>query len=179
MVALSVLVASVVAGCSGDGDAAAGTVDIGPDPVAITTQVSPSLPVQRAATPAPATSAIDVPEDPASGPDEVSVPRYEVFARTLGDAGDTLILLLDTASYTSLSDIDLQNIIADVYERFPPVLEAHVIDDERAATLAVAQGPAAVTDSELAEHYLVRLEDGFHIVFLGRFDEFGTTSLGS
>ena len=178
MIILSALLTSSLAACSGSGSAA-GTIDIGPDPIAITTLPAPvaaspgSLPPPSTETPAvsPATPVTD------AGP--IGPPRYEVVARTLGDRGATLIVLLDRESYTTLSDIDLQNIVADVYDRFPPVIEAHIVDDPAAASLAAIEGPDAVAESDLADHYIARLEDGFRIVFLGRFEEFGTASLGS
>ena len=101
------------------------------------------------------------------------------MARTPGAGGNTLIVLLDNTSYTTLSDIDLQNIITEIYDRFLPVIEAHVVGDPEAANLAVSDGPAAVANSVLAEHYLVCLDEGVRIVLLGRFEEYGTASLGS
>ncbi len=109
-------------------------------------------------------------------PDE---PTYEVVGRTAGESGDILIVLVDPDSATQVSDIDLHGIIAEVYDLFPPVIEAHVVDDPEAAELALREGPEAVALSTLADHYVARLEDGFRIVYLGSYEEYGTTTLGS
>ena len=173
MIILPALITSVLVGCSG-GDPAVGTVDIGPDPVATTTLPAPapasSPPTSVLGVPSPFTEVEAVP---------FSTPQYEVMARTPGVDGDTLIVLLDSGSYMTLSDIDLQNIDTEVYDRFPSVIEAHLVGDPAAATLAVIDGLTAVVDPDLSEHYMARLEDSFRIVFLGRFEEYGTTSLGS
>lgn len=179
MLLLPVALASLSAACSGDGEPVAVSVDIGPDPIALTSLPASPTSASPAAAPAPDASA-----PPPTTIDEVastvpSVPQYEVVSREPGSDGDTLIVLLDAGSYTSLSDIDLQNVIADVYDRFAPVFEAHVVDDPEAAVIASRDGPAAVALSTFADHYLVRLEDGFRIVFLGRFEDAGTTTLGS
>jgi predicted nucleotidyltransferase len=109
----------------------------------------------------------------------LGLPVYAVVARVEGGPGDTLVVLLDRDSYTTLSDIDLENVIVDVVERFPPVFELHVVDSEAAAELVLA----ADVDPELLpildEHYFVRLEEGFRIIYLGPYESFGESILGS
>lgn len=169
--------ASLFAGCSSAPD------DASPADVSITDAVTlTTLPPGAVATSSVATTASEVPvggttTSTSAGP--TGPPRYEVVARTNSDVGDTVIVLLDPTSYTSLSDIDLQGIITDVYDRFPPVFEAHVVDDPAAVDRIAREGPAALELSTLADHYLARLEEGFRIVYLGRFKEYGTSTLGS
>lgn len=182
MVLFSLPMASVILpACSGDDEPIDATIDIGPAPVSISslapgeTTAPPANPEVGPATEAPAgtTTTVD------SGIVFPEGPDYEVVGRTPGESGDILIVLVERGSSGSLSDIDLQEVIADVYDRFPPVLEAHVVDDPGAADLALAEGVEAVAISMLRDHYVARLEDGFRIVFLGPYEEYGTATLGS
>lgn len=95
------------------------------------------------------------------------------------ETGDTVVLLLDPASYTSLSDLDLYDVIADAADRFPPIYEAHVVDSSEAADAVLIEEPDEEQVGILSVHYLARLEDGFRIVYLGPFEESGTAVLGS
>ena len=90
-----------------------------------------------------------------------------------------MVVLLDATSYETLTDIDLEDVIADVVHRFPPIASVHVIDDPAAANVV---GNPDATDEQIeaiAEHYLARLDDGFSITFLGPFAPAGATVLGS
>lgn len=90
-----------------------------------------------------------------------------------------MILLLDPASYTSLSDLDLYDVIADAVDRFPPIFEAHVVDSQDAVSVVLVEEPDEDQQETLEMHYLVRLEDGFRIVYLGPFEESDDAVLGS
>jgi hypothetical protein len=107
------------------------------------------------------------------------LPEYAVVARVEGTAGDTLVVLLDPSSYAALTDIDLENVIADVFERFPPVFELHVVDSQAAAELVLQVDVEPELVSILDEHYLVRLEEGFRIIYLGPFSSIAESILGS
>ncbi len=108
-----------------------------------------------------------------------SLPAYAVVARVENPQGDTLVILLDPTSYTTLTDIDLENVILDVYERFPPVLEIHVVDSHAAAELVLDSDVDPELLPILDEHYLVRLEEGLRVVYLGPFSSFAESILGS
>ena len=112
--------------------------------------------------------------------DELSAPEYQIVKRIPGDGvGDELVVLLDPSSYDTLTDIDLQDLIAEVVEFFPPVWTVHVVDDQAAVEVVI--DPEA-TDEDLAEiedHYLARLDNGVEITYLGPFSESGTGVLGS
>lgn len=110
------------------------------------------------------------------------IPTFTIVSREPGDDGDTVVVLLDTASYTSLTDIDLQNVISEVVDDYPPpIYVAHVIDSPDVAELVVAPPEEldAVEQGLLNIHHLVTLEEGFRIVFVGPFEESGTVILGS
>jgi hypothetical protein len=112
----------------------------------------------------------------AAGP---AIPEFTILSRTPSDEGDTVVVLLDPNSYESLTDIDLQNVISEVVDDFPPVFEAHVIDDETVAPFLAATEVTADQQQLLNVHYLVRLDEGFRITFVGPFEDSGSTVLGS
>jgi hypothetical protein len=169
--------ALMVAACSGDEGESTTTTSL--DPVTTLAASDGSTPGSVAGS---ATS-----EAPAGGTDSTTTstagigpPEYEIALRTDGAAGDTVVVVLDPASYTALSDIDLQTVIRDVYDKFPPVATVHVVDADDAVELVVAG--RALTGEEvtlLDDHYFARLEDGIRIVFLGPFDEYDIAILGS
>lgn len=107
-------------------------------------------------------------------------PEYRIIERiVVPETGDTVVLLLDPATYTSLSDLDIYDVIADAVDRFPPILEAHVVDSQEAADAVLIEEPDEEQEAILTVDYLARLEDGFRIVYLGPFEESGTAVLGS
>jgi ABC-type Fe3+-hydroxamate transport system substrate-binding protein len=111
---------------------------------------------------------------------EVSFPEYRIAERIISvETGDTVVLLLDPASYTSLSDLDLYDVIADAVDRFPPIFEAHVVDSQDAVSAVLAEEQDEDQQQMLEAHYLARLEDGFRIVYLGTFAESDDAVLGS
>lgn len=129
-------------------------------------------------TPVPTTESTE-PGDPG----EVELITYTVEERIVSESGDgdEVVILLDPEYQGTLTDIDLQNVLADAVERFPPIQTAHVVNTEDAAALVlVPQEELAPEDvQELEIHYLVRLEEGFRMVFTGPFSEHGEQILGS
>lgn len=141
-----------------------------------TTTAASSLLTLPPAT-APATSSTTTTLAPA---EQLSSPQYQIVQRTPGEAGgDTVVVLLDTASYETLTDIDLEDIIADVVQRFPPVATVHVIDDPAAANVVGNPEATEAQIEPISDHYLARLDDGFSITFLGPFAPAGSAVLGS
>ena len=112
--------------------------------------------------------------------EQLSSPEYQIVQRSVGEGtGDTVVVLLDSSSYETLTDIDLEDVIADVVRRFPPIATVHVIDDPAAANIV---GNPDATEEQIAsieDHYFARLDDGFTITFLGPFAPAGATVLGS
>jgi hypothetical protein len=107
------------------------------------------------------------------------IPEFEILERTPGEEGDTVVVLLDPSSYTSLNDIDLRNVIAEVVDDFGPVYEAHLIDDERVAPLLGEEELTPEEEQLLDLYYLARLDEGFRISFEGPFADVASTVLGS
>lgn len=108
-------------------------------------------------------------------------PEYQIVSRVPVDGapGDEVVVLLDPSSYEALTDIDIEDILAEVIELFPPVWIAHVIDDPAAANVV---GNPDATQSELdavADHYFARLDSGFEVTYLGPFADSGFGVIGS
>lgn len=110
---------------------------------------------------------------------EPVIPEFTIASREPGEDGDTIVVVLDPESYESLTDIDLQNVLSQVVDDFPPVYEAHVVDSEEVAELVLADEVDAEGQRLLDIHYLVRLDEGFRITYVGVFEESGTAILGS
>lgn len=157
-----------VAACSGD-DEGEGTTTTAP-PLSSTTTTTRG----GTADPGGTTGSVETTTTVGSA---LSLPAYEIVRRDPGDAGDTVVVVLESDG--TLTDIDLQNVVADIVDRFPPIYEAHVVDSPDAAAVVLDEAPDAATLALLAEHYLVRLEEGFRIVFTGPFSTINSTVLGS
>lgn len=176
--ALKTVVVSIVlvgAACSGDGSEESSTT------VSTTTTAPVTSLGAAGSTEAPTTSTApptSVTTSTVAG-EPVEFPDYTIFSREAGENGDTVVVLLDTESYDSLTDIDLANVLADVVDRFPPVLTAYVVDDEAAADAVLLEEPTEAELELLDRHYLVRLEDGFRMVFAGPFADTPIAILGS
>ncbi|MEN8041821.1 MAG: hypothetical protein ABFR95_09995 [Actinomycetota bacterium] len=146
------------------------------------TTVSPGSSIT--VTTLPDTSAPEPGEDTTTTTDapktNLTPPEYQIVDRVAGDGdGDTVIVLLDTASYDSITDLDLYDLIAEVVELFPPIAVVHVVDDPAAANIV---GNPDASDSErqaVSDNYLARLDNGYKITYLGRFASSGTAVLGS
>ncbi len=161
---LVVAMAMVVASCSSSGEETTTTAPT----TTTTTTTAPTT------TTTASTTTTTVPQEPPP------FPEYQIVERiVVPETGDTVVLLLDPASYTSLSDLDIYEVIADAADRFPPILVAHVVDSPAAAEAVLLEEPDEGQQRILDVHYLARLEDGFRIVYLGPFEDSGTAVLGS
>ena len=157
--------AMVIASCSSSSETTTPTTTT-------TTTTTTTVPTTTTTTTAPPSTTL-----PQEAP---AFPEYRIAERIVApETGDTVVLLLDPASYTSLSDLDLYDVIADAVDRFPPILVAHVVDSPEAASAVLLEQPDEDQELLLADHYLARLEDGFRIVYLGPFEDSGTAVLGS
>ena len=162
---LLIATALVVASCTSSNEPAATTVTTSP----VTSTTATTLPP---ATTSSTTTTV--------APPEASFPEYRIAERIISiETGDTVVLLLDSASYTSLSDLDLYDVIADAVDRFPPILEAHVVDSQDAVSAVFAEEPDEDQQQTLESHYFARLEDGFRIVYVGPFAGSDDAILGS
>lgn len=157
--------ALVIVSCTSSNEPAATTTT-----TTSTTTTTTTMPPTTATT---LTTTTSVPAMP-------SFPEYRIAERIISvETGDTVVLLLDPASYTSLSDLDLYEVIADAVDRFPPIFEAHIVDSEDAVSAVLAEEPDENQRRTLSEHYFVRLEDGFRVVYVGPFEGTDDAILGS
>lgn len=175
---LVIVAALVVVACSGDEGEDTTTTIPGATIPATTSTVGPG--------PGNGGTGSTIPDDGPTttvnpgDPPEATFPEYEIKRRITGDAsGDTVIVLLKADSYTELSDLDLRGVVTDVVEEYAPILQAHVVDSEDAVDLVLLEAPTSAEQAILDEHYFVRLEEGFRIVFVGPFSDAGEQYLGS
>lgn len=169
----AVLLLSIVSACSGDDAEESTTTTL----LAVTTQATDAS--GGGTTASSATTSTTTSAAPGEEGSTATFPRYQIVARETGDDGDVVVVLLDPESYDGLTDIDLQNVIADVVEEFPPVLEAHVLDSAEAAAIVLTDDPDEEAQALLDAHYFARLEEGFRIVYTGPFKSRGESILGS
>ncbi len=164
------VVGGVAAACSGGGDDE-GRATTAPNAGFTSTSTT-------VATSAPATTTTAAPAVTSTTSVVPGVADYSIERRIVGGSGDTVVVLLEPATY---SDLDLQNVVTDVIERFAPIAQLHIVDDADAVELVLLNDEQLTPEQllVLAEHYFVRLEDGFRLVYQGPFDVFGEVILGS
>jgi hypothetical protein len=176
---LIVVFALAVAACSGDDGEGTTTSAVGDPVTTLATAETSDGGSGDDASAAGTTTTTAAPGD--SENDDPLVPSFSIVSREEGDEGDTVVVLIDPESYDTLTDIDLLNVVSEVVDEFPPVYEAHVVNSPDVAELVIA-APADV-DAEgrrlMDLHYLVRLEEGFRIVYVGPFEDTATAILGS
>ncbi len=164
IVALGLVAASCTASGSVDANSTSATVTV-PPPTTATTSTTAEVQTTTSTSTLAGT---------------ITPPRYRIVERIQTDApGDTVVVLLDTASYDSLTDIDLFDIIAEVVELFPPISEVHVVDDVVAANTVANPDATEAQLQAIQPNYFARLENGFTITFLGPFASSGSAVLGS
>ena len=110
---------------------------------------------------------------------ELGFPQYSIISREAADDGDIVVVLLDTDSYESLSDLDVLNVMSDLVEQFAPVFEAHIVETQAAADALFVEEPTEDQQTALANGYVARLEEGFRIVYEGPLEDSGVAILGS
>lgn len=166
-VRLAVFVAllSLLAACSDSADTTT-TTTAGRPPSATTTTIAP--PGGTGEGPVETTTTTTTSTVPGS-----FVPAFTILERT---ADDVLVVAVPPGTY---SDVDLQNLVSEVVERFAPVNGLHIVDDEGATDLVLAESLSAEDQAFLDDHYFLRLEEGFRMVFLGPFADVGEVILGS
>lgn len=163
----------LVASCSGDDEAdeqTSPTTTAGP---ALTTLTDPPGGTPEAAVDSTTTTTTTT-EAPA-----LAFPQYRIVSREAGESGDTVVVLLDESSYESLSDIDIHGVMTDLVELFSPVFEAHIVETQAAADALFVENPTEEQQTALDNSYVARLEEGFRIVYVGRFSELPADILGS
>lgn len=144
--------------------------------ITTTTQAPPAETTTSSST---TTSATVVESTTTTGDGVIAEPEWTIAQREEGDNGATVVILLDADSYERLTDIDVQNVVEDALAMFPPIFEVHVVDSQEAADVVLSEVIDTDDQAILADHYLARLEEGFRLVFVGPFSDFGVTILGS
>lgn len=175
--AFNIVVVSLVlvgTACSGDGGEDSTTSAPSTTVAPVTSLAAADTTAPPTTTAAPTTSVTTT----VSGV-PVVLPEYTIVSRESGDGGDTVVILLDTESYDVVTDIDLANVLADAVDRFPVILTAYVVDDASAADAVISTSPTEDELELLSRHYLVRLEEGFRMVFAGPFSDSPVAILGS
>ena len=99
----------------------------------------------------------------------VEFPSYSIEERIEGEAGDTLVILIDPDFDDALTDIDLQQLLSEVVDEFAPVREAYVVSSEEAAAIVLLDDISVAQQAVLDQHFWARLEEGFRILFEGPF----------
>ena len=171
---LVALVVVLVASCSGDDDSAEETSSTTTAAAPITTMASDSGGTELAAVETTTTSTTTTTTAP-----ELSFPEYRIVSREATESGDVVVVLLDPATYESLSDLDIHNVMSDLVEQFAPVFEAHIVETQVAADAVFVEEPSEEQQTALANDYVARLEEGFRIVYLGPLADAEETILGS
>jgi len=107
-----------------------------------------------------------------------TLPVYTIEARSPQTGGDLVVVLLAPGTYT---DLDLENVVADVIERFAPIATLHLVDHAAAVPLVLETPDLLAPDEEtlLEDHYLATLIDGFRMEFRGPFADVGPVVIGS
>jgi hypothetical protein len=163
---------TLVASCSGDDDAVDDSAVVTTTGVTITTLAdSVEVAGSSAQTTTSSTTSTTSPE--------LSFPEYRIISREASDSGDVVVVLLDTATYESLSDIDVHNVMSDLVEQYAPVFEAHIVETQAAADALFVEEPTEVQQTALDNDYIARLEEGFRIVYVGPLEASGVAILGS
>ncbi len=99
---------------------------------------------------------------------------YDIRHREPSDSGDRLVVLIEPGDYT---EIDLSNLVLDIVEANEPVDQLDVVDSQ-AALRAVIRNSENLTPQQ-SRHYVLRLENGNRVVFLGPYSDLGSFIIGS
>lgn len=111
---------------------------------------------------------------------QLTPPEYEIVQRQpLEEGGDEVVVLLDPASYQSLTDLDIYDIIAEVVDDYPPVSIMHVADSPEAAIVLGNPESSSSDIDSIEDNYLARLDNGTDVTYLGPFASSGEAVLGS
>lgn len=104
----------------------------------------------------------------------IGMPSYEVLEAADGD-DDSLIVVIEPGSYTN---VELENLVFDIVDRFAPAT-AVVVDMQEAADLLLLDELDAAQQSFLAEHTVLQIEDGVEVTFLGPYSDLPALTVGS
>lgn len=103
------------------------------------------------------------------------LPTYEVIHELIEDDRETLVIVVEPGTY---SNVELENLVYDVVERFSPSV-AIVVDDRAAADLAILDERTEDEQRELDAHTFLRIENGVEVTFFGPYADFPELTVGS
>ena len=126
--------------------------------------------------------------DPGAAPEDVEetttvastaavsgLPSYDVVHRLIEDNRETLVVVVEPGTY---SNVELENLVYDIVERFTPSA-AIVVDDRDAADLAVLEERTEEQQADLDAHTFLRIERGVEVTFYGPYADFPGLTVGS
>lgn len=181
--ALLVAVLLLLAGCTRDEDEASQTTTPPATAAAVTTESVPG-PEEVTGTSGSADTTSTAATSPAGPDDSTTVatttvvsglPSYEVVHRLIEDDRETLVIVVEPGTY---SDVELENLVYDVVERFSPSV-AIVVDDRSVADLAILDERTEDEQSQLDSHTFLRIENGVEVTFYGPYADFPGLTVGS
>lgn len=103
------------------------------------------------------------------------MPSYEVVHRLIEDDRETLIVVVEPGTY---SNVELENLVYDIVERFTPSA-VMVVDDREVADLAVLEERTDEEQERLDAHTFLRIEKGVEVTFYGPYADFPGLTVGS
>ena len=103
------------------------------------------------------------------------LPDYEVVHRMIEDDRETLVVVVEPGTY---SNVQLENLVHDIVERFTPSA-AIVVDDRDVADLAVLEERTEEQQARLDAHTFLRIEGGVEVTFYGPYADFPGLTVGS
>lgn len=103
------------------------------------------------------------------------MPGYEVVHRLIDDGRETLVIVVEPGSY---SNVDLENLVYDIVERFSPSA-AIVVDDLAVADLALEEERTDSQQASLDAHTFLRIDNGVEVTFYGPYADFPGMTVGS
>ena len=171
---LFIVVSLGAAACSGD-DEGSSTTLVPEDPEPLSAEVEEEAEGSSvgdvavdpegtvASTIAPATEVI------------VGLPTYEVVGETGDEGNETMVVVVAEGDY---SNVELENLVFDIVDRFSPE-RLLVVDSSEAAALFLSD---QITDQQnmfIAQHSILRVDAGVEVTFLGPYGDIPALTVGS
>lgn len=103
------------------------------------------------------------------------LPAYEVVHRMIEDDRETLVVVVEPGTY---SNVQLENLVYDIVDRFAPSA-AIVVDDREVADLAVLGERTEEQQARLDSHTFLHIEGGVEVTFYGPYADFPGLTVGS
>ena len=186
LVGLLVVVVLVLAACNRDKDEVSDT-SVAPTAGSVTTGSTALVEGENtgtaAATDETPTTVVTTPSGEAgsttttapTGAEVSGLPNYEVVHRLIEDGRETLVIVVEPGSY---SNVELENLVYDIVERFSPSA-AIVVDDLAVADLALEEERTDEQQASLDAHTFLTVDNGVEVTFYGPYADFPGMTIGS